>query len=287
MWRHRPHVAARLMENRENKRVRRRRMVVEGVDASVKPPGHLPNGVEDGRLEDAHRIFRPHGSPKTSPSIAGFGEELAPPILGGEQCGHFVDLFERIARHVMPVVVERHGLLHDRGGPPGATCKKIWALSPLRSEPEEVSSSGLVYYPETMERQPARYKNGRRSTVGTLPSQGHVNRKDAASVVIRHVEIAHQCSKRSIPYSSYCPNKDHQSVRGLYSDLLDRGERPSMRENLSQRPRGDFIVELTLPPCTMWVSAKIVRVFTVMRVAAAAHRAYEAVGDKEPASTLP
>ncbi len=60
-----------------------------------------------------------------------------------------------------------------------------------------------------------------------------------------------------------------------------------MRENLSQRPRGDFIVKLTLPPCTMWVSAKIVRVFTVMRVAAAAHRAYEAVGDKEPASTLP
>jgi len=60
-----------------------------------------------------------------------------------------------------------------------------------------------------------------------------------------------------------------------------------MCENLSQRPRGDFIVELTLPPCTMWVSAKIARVFTVIRVAGATHRAYEAVGGKEPAPTLP
>ena len=33
-------------------------------------------------------------------------------------------------------------------------------------------------------------------------------------------------------------------MRGLYSNLLDRGDGPSMRENLSQRPRGDFIVEL-------------------------------------------
>jgi len=92
MWRRRPHVVARLIENRENKRVRRRRMVVECVDAPVKSTGHLPNGVEDGRLEDARGILRPHGSPKTPPSIGGFCEELAPLVLAGEQCDHFIDL---------------------------------------------------------------------------------------------------------------------------------------------------------------------------------------------------
>src|SRR5205823_5218745 len=60
---------------------------------------------------EARGILRPHGSPKTPPSIAGFCEELAPLGLGGEQCDHLVNLCERVALLLKHEVIKGHGFL--------------------------------------------------------------------------------------------------------------------------------------------------------------------------------
>src|SRR5216684_8870770 len=124
LWRRRQHcgsyVVARLMEDLENGRVRRRRMVVEGVDVPMMMAGHLPDRLENRDVEDARGVLHPHGSPQASPPIAGFGEELAPLVFGGEQGDDLVDLFECVALFIVPVVVEGHGFLPHRAAPPAA-----------------------------------------------------------------------------------------------------------------------------------------------------------------------
>src|SRR5712692_10208651 len=52
--------------------------------------GHLPDGVENGLLNNACCILRPHDAPEASATIARLGEKLAPFVLSSEQGDHLV-----------------------------------------------------------------------------------------------------------------------------------------------------------------------------------------------------
>jgi hypothetical protein len=107
------------MQDLENRRVGRGGMVVERVDALIVAAGYLLDGIENRRVENHRGILRPNRAPEASASVAGLGEELAPPVFRREQGNNLVHFCERVAALIMPVVIKGHCFLSDRVAPPG------------------------------------------------------------------------------------------------------------------------------------------------------------------------